>query len=72
MADMDNPHGVVRAGKSDKDGITLSGEQYEQLPESNQIEDRRADPVPTVEANTARTMASMRTRGAVKGRQRAP
>lgn len=68
MADMDNPNGVVRSGKSDK-GITLAGEQYESLPESDNIDDRRgADE--RVEANTARTMASTRTRMAVKGRQR--
>lgn len=66
MADMDN---VNRSLKGDRE-LKLAGEQYERLPESNQVEDRRADPIPAVEANTARAMASTRTRMAVKGRQR--
>lgn len=68
-------------------GLELAGEQYENdpyktLPMSDgNIDDRRGqlppvqvppDPLSTTEANTARTMASMRTRRAVKGRQRAP
>jgi hypothetical protein len=64
------PHGNFnRDLKGDKEPITLAGEQYENLPMSSNIEDRRGDDE-RVEANTARTVASTRTRMAVKGRQR--
>lgn len=65
-----------KKGDKTPDQIALSGEQYDgdpygKMPMSDNIEDRR-DPPPTeaTEAETARAVASTRSRMAVQGRWR--
>lgn len=52
-----------------KPQIALSGEQYEQLPESNNIEDRRYDP-PMSDTESATITAAERTKDSVFARNR--
>lgn len=63
------PHGNFnRDRKGDKEPIALAGEQYQELPESQNIEDRRGENMSDVEA--ASHVAASRTRDGVRGRYR--
>jgi hypothetical protein len=66
MADMDN---INRSLKGDRKLPTLAGEQYENMPASTNIEDRRGetDEGPR-QAALARTVASIKT--GMRGRYR--